>query len=369
MVDVVANHIGYVPNDNNTNHDFSEIVPFNKPEYFNEYENCDFIDYSDQNKVELCWLSGLPDLDQSHPEVKGYLLDWVKGFVEKWDFDALRIDTVPHVSKAFWTEFSKRAGVYTVGEVLNFKIEYLASYQGPVDGVLNYAIYSALRNSFQNGASMNGIEEYYERAKRTWADQTLLGNFVNNHDNNRFLADSDNMEGFKSALAFTLGAEGIPMVYYGDEQAYNGGKDPQNREAMFQDFKPESDIYGFLRTINTVRKTTRYFEFPQVQRFVDDNFYAFSRGPVFFAFTNSHDEQTRTITYHSYPQGTLLCNIFHPSDCVKVEGGSFPVVLKNGETKIFVPARGHESRGPKQRQQKIQQGLGIGSLIFESSSI
>jgi len=257
----------------------------------------------------------------------------------------------------------------SIGEVLNFNIEYLASYQGPVDGVLNYAIYTALRNSFQNKGSMTGIEEYYERAKRTWADQSLLGNFVDNHDNNRFLADSDNIQGFKAALAFTLGAEGIPMVYYGDEHAYRGGKDPMNREAMFQDFKPESDIYGFLKKINMVRKSTRYYEHPQVQRYADDNFYAFTRGPVLFTFTNSHDSQTRTITYHSYPENTMLCNIFHPSDCVTVKNGAFPVVLNGGETKVFVPAQGREGRAPRTRQMKENQGIGLGSLLFDSSSI
>jgi len=371
MVDVVANHFGYVPNDNNTNHNFSEIVPFNSIEYYNPYENCDFIDYADQSKVEVCWLCGLPDLDQNHPFVRKGLIDWVEGFVQKWNFDALRIDTVPHVSKAFWSEFSKKSGVYTIGEVLNFNIEYLASYQGPVDGVLNYAMFTALRNSFQNKGSMNGIEEYYERAKRTWADQSLLGNFVDNHDNNRFLADTDNIQGFKSALAFTLGAEGIPMVYYGDEHAYSGGKDPMNREAMFQDFKPESDIYGFLKKINLARKTTRWYEHPQVQRFSDDSFYAFSRGPVLFAFTNSLEQQTRTINYHNYPDGTILCNIFYPTDCVTVQAGTFPVVLNGGEVKILVPAAGNENRKPKQRATRDKTGIGMGLSIgrVDSSSI
>jgi len=369
MVDVVANHIGYVPNQNDTNHDFSEIVPFNKMEYFNEFENCDFIDYSNQSKVELCWLSGLPDLNQNEPFVRQKLLEWIKEFVQKWNFDALRIDTIPHVSKPFWAEFSKQSGVYTIGEVLNFNIEYLASYQGPVDGVLNYAMFTALRNSFQNKGPMTGIEEYYERAKRTWADQTLLGNFVDNHDNNRFLADSDNIRGFKSALAFSIAAEGIPMVYYGDEHAYHGGKDPLNREAMFQDFNTDTDIYGFLKTINGARKTTKWYQYEQVQRFADEHIYAFSRGPVFFAFTNSHDEQDRRITYHNYPEGTTLCNIFHAGDCVKVEGGSFSLVLKDGETKIFVPLTNSEnSRVPRHRQ-KIQEGIAHGSLLFDSSSI
>jgi len=333
MVDIVANHMGYVDNFN-----YSSIVPFSDASHYNPYVDCaEFFETKDQDGIETCWLSGLPDLDQNNPFVKQTLIDWVREFVKTYNIDALRIDTVPHVSKTFWKEFGDAAGVFTMGEVLNFEMSYLASYQGSLDAVLNYALYSTLRYSFQNSGSMKSIEDYYANAYETWPDITTLGNFVNNHDNPRFLAHSEDIAAFKAALAFSISSVGIPMVYYGDEQAYRGGMDPANREDLWSNMKADSDIYNYLKTINLFRKKTEFYQHEQVQRYADDNVYAFTRGNSFFSFTNSQAYQSRVITYHPYSEGTILCNIFHKDDCVEVKNGEFPLVMINGEVKIFEP--------------------------------
>ena len=52
------------------------------------------------------------------------------------------------------------------------------------------------------------------------------------------------------------------------------------------------------------------YEAPHIQRYVDDQFYAFSRGNVFVATSNvgSGQSLTRTITYHPYSDGTGKMN-------------------------------------------------------------
>ena len=333
MVDVVANHVGYV-----NNGDFTSIIPFSDPSHYNTYVDCADVDPRDQQAYETCWLSGLPDLDQNNQFVRDTLLAWASDFVQTYDIDAFRIDTVPHVSREFWSQFSKEAGVFTVGEILNFDLPYLASYQGSVDSVLNYALYSTLRYAFQTGGSMNSVETYYEGAYSTYPDVTVLGNFVNNHDNPRFLStEASSVQAFKAALAFTIASVGIPMVYYGDEQAFAGGMDPANRETLWTGMSTESEIYQFIKTLNNFRRDTQFFNLEQVQRFSDDNVYAFTRGEYFFAFTNSQEQQTRAISFHGYLEGTLLCNLFYEDDCVRVDKDGFELTLLNGEVKILRP--------------------------------
>ena len=84
MVDVVANHVSYVPQISVTDaatssvtrhEDFSSIHPFNDPSYY--HENCEIKDWDDEKQMENCRLCGLPDLDQDHPFVRQYLKDWV----------------------------------------------------------------------------------------------------------------------------------------------------------------------------------------------------------------------------------------------------------------------------------------------------
>jgi alpha-amylase len=45
-------------------------------------------------------------------------------------------------------------------------------------------------------------------------DPSVIANFVDNHDNQRFLYLNNNPLLLKSALAFVIGAEGVPITYY-----------------------------------------------------------------------------------------------------------------------------------------------------------
>jgi alpha-amylase len=46
------------------------------------------------------------------------LFEWINKLVNKYDFDAIRVDAIVHVPKEFMGDFSKAAGVFQMGEVL-----------------------------------------------------------------------------------------------------------------------------------------------------------------------------------------------------------------------------------------------------------
>ena len=79
-----------------------------------------------------------------------------------------------------------------------------------------------------------------------------------------------------------------------------------------------------------------------MQRYVDDEFYAFTRGESLVCLTNqgSNKNILKTISYHPYASGTKICNIMYPNntDCIEVNG-SFEVYLKGGESKIYYPVK------------------------------
>lgn len=105
MVGVVGNHVGPV------GMDFNQIYPFNKEEHY--HSRCQIENWNDQAQVEYCRLADLPDLNQDgNSWVRQYLKDWVKNLVKEYDFDGVRIDTLPEVSKEFWGEFTNAAGVF-----------------------------------------------------------------------------------------------------------------------------------------------------------------------------------------------------------------------------------------------------------------
>ncbi len=49
------------------------------------------------------------------------------------------------------------------------------------------------------------------------------------------------------------------------------------------------------------------------------------------------DRVEYTITNHPYKDGTVICEIFYPSDCETVQNGKFQAVLLHGESKVFYP--------------------------------
>ena len=132
MLDVVVNHMA--PLDPKVNFTgfyppFADASSFHKRCFVAEST-----DLSNQTAVEQCWLGDanlpLPDLNTENSTVSGKLFDWIQNLVQNYSIDGLRIDTVKHIRKDFWMDFSKAAGVFTLGEVLINDTDYASQYTG-----------------------------------------------------------------------------------------------------------------------------------------------------------------------------------------------------------------------------------------------
>lgn len=136
----------------------------------------------------------------------------------------------------------------------------------------------------------------------------------------------------------TLTSVGIPIIYYGTEQYFAGGNDPQNRETLWTNLDRNSEMYKFIATINNARKRFQIWNQAQVERYADNEIYAYSRGKFLVLLTNKvNGSVSKFISYHPFSNGEVICNIFYPdSDCITVSGG-FNIYLLNGEVKIYVP--------------------------------
>lgn len=332
MVDVVANHVG------NTGENFLKINPFNSSSHY--HSRCEISDWGNQTQVEVCRLADLPDLNQDLPFVKNYLYSWVSSIVSTYAFDGIRIDTVPEVAKPFWPTYASSSGVFQIGEVYNGDTRYVAGYQQVLDSVLSYPMAFTLRDVFQNHASMAGIRSRIDEYA-AFRDVSVLGNFVDNHDLARFLNHQPDYRLLENALVYMLMSQGVPIVYYGTEQGFHGGDDPGCREVLWTTgFSEQHTLYKFVQSVLAYRTQAQIARAgPQIERYRDDSFYAFTRDSTLVALTNvgTGRETRRSITYHPYKEGQILCNVFWPDDCVTVLGGAIGVVLLDGEAKIFHP--------------------------------
>ena len=314
MVDVVANHVGPIGTD------YSKITPFNLAEHYHDY--CDINDWTNQWQIENCRPSGLPDLKQENDWVTQQLLNWISDLISKYNIDGIRIDTIMEVPKWFWDKFRSSAGVFQIGEAFNGDIGYVSDYQNHLDSVFNYPLYYTIESSFCG--SFYNLEGYWFNSRPKYPAPEYTATFVENHDNPRFLNRCNDRGKFTNAVVFSLLWEGVPVFYYGGEQYYSGGADPNNREPLWDNYNTGTELYRILGIVNALRKSVSIWNLNIVQRYADDNFYAFTRGNILACFSNTNSLQ-RTITYHEFAEGTKLCNVLYNGDCVSVSGGSINI--------------------------------------------
>lgn len=204
-----------------------------------------------------------------------------------YNFDGIRIDTIPEVPKDFWTEYNQAAGVFQMGECFNGDVGFVAGYQGPVTSLFNYPMFFKIQDVWIYNHSMFEIRQLYMSEDIYFDDVDILGSFMDNHDNARFLSKTNNWAAFKSAITFAMTARGIPFFYYGDEQGFNGGNDPACRESLWNAMNTQAEIYQYVAKINKARKAAQVWNHPYVERYVLDNFFAFSKGDMLVLTTNS----------------------------------------------------------------------------------
>jgi len=218
----------------------------------------------DEELIRDGWFYTLGDLNHSHPFVHDELIKWGRYMVDTYAIDAIRLDTAPYVSKEFLTDFQAAVGVPILGEVTSTNYSFFSSFSpiggNPVlDGLLNFHVSSiatpAFCGSFFPGAVLNlsrlDSQMVQSLTGGKLSDVDLLGNFVDNHDEERLAsACKGDSSRIQNALAWTMFYRGIPIVYYGTEALLT-----ETRESFWQlGYNISSPGYRFLATMNRVRR-------------------------------------------------------------------------------------------------------------------
>ncbi|KAL4736807.1 glycoside hydrolase superfamily [Aspergillus similis] len=352
MLDVVANHMAYNGPGGST--DFSKFTPFNSASYFHSY--CAISNYDNQWQVENCYLGddtvSLTDLNTQSSEVRNIWYDWIEDIVANYSVDGLRIDTVKHVEKDFWPGYVDAAGVYSVGEIFHGDPAYTCPYQDYMDGVMNYPMYYPLLNAFKSSSgSMSDLYNMINSVASNCRDPTLLGNFIENHDNPRFPNYTPDMSLAKNVLAFLFLTDGIPIVYAGQEQHYSGNNDPYNREPVWwSSYLTTSELYTFIATTNKIRKLaiskdSSYLTSRNTPFYSDSNYIAMrkgSGGSQVLTLLNNIGTSIGSYTFdlydHGYSSGANLVELYTCSSVQVGSNGAISIPMSSGLPRVLVPA-------------------------------
>ena len=198
----------------------------------------------DRRETQEGWfVSTMPDLNQHNPHLMRYLIQNSIWWIETAGIDGIRMDTYPYAFREPMAQWMKELdeeypNFNTVGETWVTVPAYTAAWQK--DSKLsdtNSYLKTVMDFSFQEALDSVKHEETdawwrgYNRIYNSFVydylyeDPSSVMAFIDNHDTNRFLENTQDSLMLKQALALLLTVNRIPQLYYGTEIMMNGTKE------------------------------------------------------------------------------------------------------------------------------------------------
>lgn len=224
---------------------------------------------------------GLKDLRTQNPNVRAALTRVFADWITRTNIDGFRIDTVKHVEADFWQDWAPAIRSHAAdlgkdkfllfGEVFDGDDVLVGSFtqadmlDGNVDFAAKYRVFDGV---FKLGGATSAVSDLYAERRTNWGAEAQAGGvdvaprdmplgFLDNHDVARFLWNEPDDSALRIALVHLLTREGLPVLYYGTEQGYDGGNDPANREYLqWSGYDRDHPLYRWIRAITRVRAET-----------------------------------------------------------------------------------------------------------------
>ncbi|KAJ5915712.1 hypothetical protein N7466_011645 [Penicillium verhagenii] len=257
MLDIVVGDMAWAGKPSTV--DYSTFNPFNDQKYFHEFELLSD-DPTNETCVLDCWMGdttvSLPDLRNEDEEVQQMLGTWVSELVSNYSIDGLRVDSVLNIAPAFFHNFTTSAGIFTIGEGATKDASGYCSLQPNLPGLLDYPLYYILTDAFNTtGGDLNTIVQSIDYIRTHCKDVLGLGTFTSNQDVPRFGSYTSDISLARNILTTSMLADGIPILYYGEEQHLSGGFNPVNREALWltKYSMSSSSLPPLVQSLNRIR--------------------------------------------------------------------------------------------------------------------
>lgn len=313
----------------------------------------------------------LPDFNQDDIEVERYLIQNSIWWIGTANYDAIRMDTLPHVPRPFWNRWSsaiKREfpGVVILGELFDSDPVLLSYYQGGrtghdgidtrIDSLFDFGLFGPLRNVFAKGKSMREVHQMFAR-DWLYPNADALTTFVGVHDMQRFMSEEGaSIEGLKMALTLIATSRGTPLLYYGDEIAMPGGGDPDNRRDFPGGFsgdtrdaftaegrsETENSVWNHVANLGRLRQERKALRRGKSLDLLDaDQQYAYARvrddEVVLVVFNNENEPAECTFSVKSLPSQAMAEG--WSAQCDDQLGVAPPLVIEQKRASVTLPAK------------------------------
>lgn len=262
VLDGVFNHVG---------RGFWAFQDVLKNRWDSRYKDWFFIHFDgNSNYNDGLWYEGwegcydLVKLNLRNEEVVQHIFSCIKGWVDEFDIDGLRLDVAYCLDHDFLRRLRSfcndlKPDFFLLGETLHGDYNQIMN-DSMLHSVTNYECYKGLHSSFN---SMNMFEIVHSLLRQFGPEQWTLYrgkhllSFVDNHDVTRIASLLNNEHHLPLIYALAFGMPGIPCVYYGSEWGAKARKeegDPALRACF--DAPEWSELSDFISRLSAVKKSS-----------------------------------------------------------------------------------------------------------------
>ncbi|MGG4546930.1 alpha-glycosidase [Rossellomorea marisflavi] len=260
MLDAVFNHSGYHFGPFQDVLEKGEESPYK--DWFHLHDFPVNPESNPPNYDTFAFEASMPKLNTEHPDIKEYLLNVGRHWVEEFDIDGWRLDVANEVDHQFWRDFrhavkSIKPDLYILGEIWHDSMAWLRGDQ--FDAVMNYPFTTNILKLFAHEAiSPETFVENMTTVMNMYPQTVTEVNFnlVGSHDTPRILTEcGEDVRKLKLLYTFMLTSPGTPCIYYGDEIGLTGGQDPGCRKCFpWDEGQQDLDLHGHVQKLTYLRQ-------------------------------------------------------------------------------------------------------------------
>ena len=285
IIDGVFNHVG---------RDFFAFKDVQQNKYNSIYRDWFYINFDGNSSYnDGFYYEGweghfeLVKLNLDNDNVKKYLFDCIKNWINNFGIDGLRLDVAYMLNKNFMRELRQfvqniNPEFFLVGEMIHGDYNTIVNNE-MLHSATNYECYKGIYSSFNE---MNMFEISYSLNRQFGSENWCLYtgknmvSFIDNHDVSRIASSLNNKNHLKLAFGLLFTMPGIPCIYYGSEWGIEGTK-VQGTDASLRPtindpiFNEISEFVSKLSKLRTDNKVLAYGNFTNLH--ITNHQYVFER--------------------------------------------------------------------------------------------
>ena len=277
----------------------------------------------------------MPDMNQTNKFVQNYITQSHIWWIEYAGLDGFRLDTYAYNDAKYMADWAKlitaeypkltffgetwvqglsNQAYFTEGNTINQGFD--TGLQSVTDFQALWGINEALNGKF---GWNDGVNKLYTTIASDfiYKDPTKLVVFLDNHDLARFYSVvGEDINKYKSGIAWLLTTRGIPQFYYGNEILMKGFTNPdglvrfdfkggwpgdkENKFAASGRTEKENEAFNFVKKLANYRKNTPALQTGKLMQYVPENgvyvYFRYDSAKTVLIVMNSNDAEINLST-------------------------------------------------------------------------